>query len=356
MKAVQARESDLLLVARRWAKRGRHTSVERFLDFFPGARTVTSDDALTRPYRLFKAIARRAGQDGYTSHNAGIEAAVLLRLLRRRPAIVHFLYADHDYHYAGRIGRRFGCRMVGSFFFSVEELERRMPDKSHLRHLDLVLASGEAQRRDLERFVEPERLAFLPLGVDTDFFTPPADGEERRDGPPRILQVGINRRDWETLAAVHRALRDEVPGLELHMVGCQDEAPRFAGEPGVVFHGFLEDERLLALYREAALLVLPLLEGGSSNALNEALAAGLPVVATRQPNLEDYVDPVAVTLTPPGDAAAMAAACRPLISGGGPRRRAAAAARRLAERFAWPRVKERLLALYRERLGVEVTP
>lgn len=342
-------EADVLLIARRWARRGAHTSVERFLDYFPDAERLTTDDLWQRPDRLLHLMAVAAHQDGYTIWGVELEIRAVLRALRRRrprPRIVHFLYGDHDYHFSGRFLRRLGVKTVATFFFSIEELERRMPDKGHLAHLDLALATGRAQMEYLARFVDRDRLALLPLGVDTAFFSP---GPANRRVPGRLLQVGANRRDLATLAAAFTLLRHELGDLSLHVVGCEAAAAAFAGVEGVIISDRLTDDELLEAYREAEVLVLPLSEGGSSNALNEALATGLPVVATDQPNLADYATPACVRLVPPGDAGAFARACRDLLVDTSARHDAQGAARRHGLTLDWQEVKGQLVGHY-ERL------
>jgi glycosyltransferase involved in cell wall biosynthesis len=340
-------EAEVLLIARRWARRGEHTSVERFVDYLPRAQVLTTDDLWQRPDRLLHWLATRAPHDGYTIWGVEFEVRAVLRALRpgRRPRIVHFLYGDHDFHHSGRALRRLGVRTVATFYFGVDELDRRVPDPSHLRDLDLVIATGEAQRQHLARLVDPERLAFVPLGVDTDFFCPDSAGSPVSG---RLLQVGLNRRDVDTLVAAYAALRSADDGLSLHLVGCPEMADAFVGIEGVVVADHLDDEALRRAYREAQVLLLPLAEGGSSNALNEALACGLPVVATERPNLVDYADPVAVRLVPPEDPAAMAGACRALLDDPAARSAAGAAGRRWAEAHDWSVVRDQLLALYDE--------
>lgn len=261
-----------------------------------------------------------------------------------RPRIVHFLYGDHDFHFSGRPLRRLGVKTVATFYFSVEELDRRMPDKAHLRHLDLVIATGRAQMAHLAPHVDADRLVLLPLGVDTDFFSP---GEADRRRPRRLLQVGANRRDLVTLAAAFVRLRAELEDVTLQVIGCEAAASVFAGVDGVDVTDRASDEELRAAYREAELLVLPLLEGGSSNALNEALATGLPVVATALPNLADYAPAACVDLVPAGDADA----CRTFLVDGERRAAAGAAARRHALTLDWTVIKGELVRHYERLLG-----
>jgi glycosyltransferase involved in cell wall biosynthesis len=351
---MQLSNNNLMLVARSWHRRSRFTSVERFMDFFPQAQIVTNKHRLKRPARLLKTLSRRARQDGYSSLSAGLEVAALWHLLRTRPRIVHFLYADHDYHYLGQVARRLGAKVVGTFWFSIEEFERRMPDKRHLRQLDLVIASGRKQMDYLSQFVDSRRLAYLPLGVDTAFFRPPAEDQARWQAPLHILQVGINRRDFETARVAFVKLHNCFPGIELHMVGCPEAKTQFNGTPDVVFHPLLDDAQLLAAYQRAVLLLLPLLEGGSSNALNEALATWLPIVATRMPNLDDYASEACVSFCPPADADRMAETCAQLLSDQARWMAASRAAQHMGQQFGWQHIRLQLLDLYKQYLGIEV--
>jgi len=336
---------ELLLVARRWDRRSDHTSVERFLDYFPGAATLTTADLWQRPDRLLHLAAAAARQDGYTIWGVEFEIRAVLRSLspKRRPRIVHFLYGDHDFHFSARSLRALGVRSVATMFFSIEEMERRMPRKGHLAGLDLVLATGSEQMEHLAQFVDRDRLALLPLGVDTDWFSPGAPDQRV---PGRLLQVGANRRDLSTLLAAYDLLSTEIDGLTIQFVGCDPATAVFGGRSGVTVSDHLSDEELRAAYREAEVVVLPLLEGGSSNALNEALACGVPVVATDRPNLADYADDSCLTRVPPGDPGAFAAACRGFLVEPETRAAAALAARDHALTLDWGVVRGRLLEQY----------
>jgi glycosyltransferase involved in cell wall biosynthesis len=169
--------------------------------------------------------------------------------------------------------------------------------------------------------------------------------------PGRLLQVGLNRRDVDTLVAAYAELRAADPSVHLQLVGCPELGPAFAGMDGIEVSPHLDDEGLRAAYREAQVLLLPLAEGGSSNALNEALACGLPVVATERPNLVDYAEPPAVRLVPPASPSAMAAAARDLLDDPVAHAEASAAARRWAEGHDWAVVRDRLFELYGALVG-----
>ena len=121
-------------------------------------------------------------------------------------------------------------------------------------------------------------------------------------------------------------LRAALPeGAELKLAG-----------PG---HGYVGDDELIALYRGAAVLVLPSLYEGFGFPLLEAMACGTPCIASDDPALVE-VSAGAARHVPRGDAAAFAAALEVALDDAG---RAAwqARARTRAAELGWGPVVER---------------
>lgn len=345
--------SQLLLIARRWSQRGQNTDFDHFFNWFPGAKIVTSKDALTTPYRLFKKLGTMTGQDGYTSYSAGIEFAAIKKTLKYRPKLIHFWFADHDYHYAWRMAKLIGARIVGNFFFSIEEFERRIPNKGHLKHLDLITSSGRKQMDYLTQFVSPDKIAYLPLGIDTEFYHPP-NKLERWGKPFTLLHVGTNRRDFHTLKKVFIELKSIFPDIHLEFVHGKEAEDIFKDMDSVKFYPFLSDEELVKVYQKATLLLLPLLEGGSSQTLNEAMATGLPVVTNRLPNLEDYISNSCVSMVPVGNVEMMVSECKRLLEHKDQWESATIAVRENSLQFDFKCIRKQLLEIYKEHLGISV--
>lgn len=175
-------------------------------------------------------------------------------------------------------------------------------------------------------------------------FVPPAQ-REPRDGPFRLLYVGSwsRRKGVDLLEPIMRELGD---GYVLHHTG----RPLHPGIPGMVSLGRLPDvASLVAQYHEADALLMPSrLEGFGLVAL-EAMACGLPVVATRGSALVEVVDDgVTGLLCPADDVHAFAGAIRELAASAQRRRAMGSAGRHRAEReFSLDRMVDGHVDMYR---------
>ena len=153
----------------------------------------------------------------------------------------------------------------------------------------------------------------------------------------------------EAFATVHR----RAPPARLRLAGDGEQRPaleaqvRRLGLAGVVvFEGAVPHHRMPELYAAADVFCLPSLYEGFPLAILEAMAAGLPVVATRVAgNPEAVDDGVHGRLVEAEDAAALAAALLDLIEDPeGRQRMGRQARRRVEEEFSI----ERIGAAYRE--------
>ncbi|HUB75963.1 MAG TPA: glycosyltransferase, partial [Solirubrobacteraceae bacterium] len=94
-------------------------------------------------------------------------------------------------------------------------------------------------------------------------------------------------------------------GVQLHVAGEGSMRARFDGAPGVTFHGFVDRERLARLRAGAAIALIPSRFAETFGfAAAEALAAGLPVAASRVGALPEIVPEEC--LVAPGDPHALA--------------------------------------------------
>jgi glycosyltransferase involved in cell wall biosynthesis len=225
-----------------------------------------------------------------------------------------------------------------------------------------ALVANSKGLRDLAQTVDPRvSVRVIPNGVDVVRFSPGAP-DSSAGGPLRLLFVGRLEpyKGIETLLEAAGQLRGRTSrNLALDLVGdgsLRDHLPEVARRLGlqdmVRFCGLAPPDRMPDVYRQADVFVLPSIVEGMPNVILEAMASGLPVVATRIPGSDELVEPGRTGfLVPPGDAQALAEAVSRLAEQPDLRRVMSTDARLEAQRRSWNRVTEAYLSIYRETIG-----
>lgn len=160
----------------------------------------------------------------------------------------------------------------------------------------------------------------IPNGVDVDRFSPPPVGRTR--GKPVVLSVArfVPDKDQETLVEAFASIADRHPEAELWLVGdgprcdpVRQRARALLPENRVsLLPGRLD---LLPLFHRSTLFVLSSLREGLPNVILEAMAAGLPVVATNVGGIPEVVENGRTgLLVPARDVRAMASALDGLLA------------------------------------------
>jgi phosphatidyl-myo-inositol alpha-mannosyltransferase len=197
----------------------------------------------------------------------------------------------------------------------------------------------------------------VPNGVDLEAAVRATPGSDDR---LRLLFVGRpeERKGLPVLLRAFEALAEHVP-CELVVVGTSaEEVGRHLADPEVLeridARGHVTREELLAAYAEADVLCAPSLSGESFGMiLTEAFAAGTPVVASAIAGYSDVVrDGAEGVLIPPGDPQRLAEELQRLHLEPERRRAMGEAALAGAQRYAWPRVAERVESVYERALSV----
>jgi glycosyltransferase involved in cell wall biosynthesis len=274
----------------------------------------------------------------------------LRRLVREvRPDVVH-AWGRPALRAAALAARP--ARLVGGSLLPPGGRPPGAPDRWLLRRVGGVVAFGPAEAgryRDLG--LRADRVAEVAPAVDLGW-PPPVAGETDGAGVPADGRVVLCVGPLEA----HKGFRDAVwafdilrylyDDLRLVLAGGGSDKPRvedFARVTGsgarVHFPGPVPD--LTPLRRRAALAWVPSRTGGGVGAALEAMAAGLPVIATRQPALAEVIaDGETGLLVPPGDKAALARQTRLLLDDPALARRLGEAGRRAAAAFTPARLAE----------------
>ena len=223
-----------------------------------------------------------------------------------------------------------------------------------VRDLPHVLTVSEsAKRRTVSDFgADPESIRVVHNGIDTELFEPVDRSVDR----PRVMttvSADVPLKGARYLLEAVAEIRETVDA-ELVVVGEFDEGgdcDRLLSELGIAdaveTHSEISYDRMVDLYGTADVAAVPSLYEGFGLPAGEAMACGVPVVATTGGALPEVVGDAGV-LVEPGDAGEMAAAIRELLADDERRRRLGERARRrIVEEFDWERAARETVRTYR---------
>lgn len=216
--------------------------------------------------------------------------------------------------------------------FPLANADRWGPLATKVATADGIVAVTEVGRRALEGLATAKRpVRTVHLGVDTTRFSPAPVRIRTGDGL-QVLYVGRFAPE-KALDVLLRAVA-QVDVAHLTLVGQGPEETRLralaadlAMTDRVRWHGPAEQRDLPALYRQADVFAMTSLNEGIPVVLMEAMACGLPVVATDVGGIAELVTPQTGVLVSPSDPAPVAAALRRLAGDPATRGRMGAAAR-----------------------------
>jgi glycosyltransferase involved in cell wall biosynthesis len=250
-----------------------------------------------------------------------VRLAAIVGELRRDPP--HVIQSQHFFAnlYASGAARALRVRDVGAIRgdgASERRANGAIPGRLSLRYPRHIAANSRAAiSRAIECGVAADRLTLLPNVVDTDQFRPK---ERVPDSKVRLLAVGrwTPGKRFDRFAQVVTELKRQltVP-IEGVIVTSADRDPRAVAEwagpdAAITFDGPHAD--LVPTYTAADLLVLTSDAEGTPNVLLEAMACGLPVVATSVGGVPDLVRHGETGfLVSPGDDRALVEAVKALV-------------------------------------------
>ena len=206
-----------------------------------------------------------------------------------------------------------------------------------------------------------DRMRLVPVGVDPELFTPLPHIERK---PGRLITTAsadVALKGLAYLIEAMVALREEGRDISLTIIGrpkpgkSMDLIDRYNLHPHIEFVSGVSDQRIVELYAEAELAVVPSLYEGFSLPAIEAMCTGTPLVATDGGALPEVTgaDGETVFRCTAGDVSSLATSIRQALDQ--PEARAAigtAGRQRVTERWSWRHCAELTVDQYREVLDM----
>lgn len=290
-------------------------------------------------------------------------------LIRRDPDLMHVYFGNTGVHLLPLI-RAWDRPTILSFHGM--DVQARPEEKGYLQKLREVLKivplvlvrSDSIGRRLVDLGCAEEKIRLNRTGIPLDRF-PTVERVAPTDGAWHFVQACrlIPKKGLPTALRAFHVVAKDFPKARFTLAGTgpmQGELERLCAELGlgerVHFTGFLDQARLRELYEQAHVFLHPselapdANQEGVPNSMLEAMASGLPVIATRHGGIPEAVDHEGQgLLVPEKQPAALAEAigrlCRDVNLWA---QLGKSAARRVMEEFAQARQIERLEAAYLE--------
>lgn len=231
------------------------------------------------------------------------------------------------------------------------------------RRLDRIITVSENSFKDIhaDHKVDTDRMNIVPVGVDPDLFKP-VPGVKRKPGMLiTTASADVAMKGLRYLLEAVAKLRTERPEVTLTVIGRPKEggeSERTIRELGledvITFVSGVSDERIVELYNEAEVAVVPSLYEGFSLPAIEAMSTGIPLVATTGGAIPEVVgkDGETAFSVPPGDSGALAAKIGYVLDH--PRIAAkvgGAGRQRVIDHWSWRHTAERTVDQYRALLA-----
>ena len=226
------------------------------------------------------------------------------------------------------------------------------------RRMNHIMTVSESSKVDIaaDHKVDPEHIHVVPVGVDPEMFRP-VPGVRRVPG--RIVTTAsadVAMKGLKYLLEAVAKLRTE-RNVELVIIGRPTEGSASAdlfAELGLTdcvswVHG-VSDERIVELYSEAEVAVVPSLYEGFSLPAIEAMSCGVPLVTTTGGALPEVAGSHGETCfqVPPGDGEALAAMLGTVLDQPDVRDRVGANGRqRVIDQWSWHHTAEQTVDQYR---------
>jgi glycosyltransferase involved in cell wall biosynthesis len=226
------------------------------------------------------------------------------------------------------------------------------------RQASSVVAVSQELRRLALQCSPSTPMQVIYNGVDPLRFSPPS--YRRNAGPLKLVCVSrlIDRKGLDYLLAALAGLRDQ--SIQLVIIGTGAKEPQLRAAAvrlnltaRVKFLGYRPNDELCRHLREADVFVLPTLSEAFANVVLEAMACGLPVIASAVGGIPELVEEgVNGLLVPPGDTDRLASAIARMARDPALRRQLSRNnVERVRQKFTWAHAAGQYQSIYAHALG-----
>ena len=191
------------------------------------------------------------------------------------------------------------CPLIVTFHAASDLPYQRFKNYPKGLNIDIAVVVATSQIIRMRRLIEPQKIVYIPHGIDTDRFQP--GGQKLDLSKMRVLIVGDHMRDWLVIHKVIDEINLRGLDVEFHVVTHVRNFSYLIGCSNLIYHSGISETQLIGLYRNTDVLFLPLTNATANNSILEALACGTPVISTSVGGVPDYVNDESGWLLPVGD-------------------------------------------------------
>jgi glycosyltransferase involved in cell wall biosynthesis len=236
--------------------------------------------------------------------------------------------------------------------------------KSPLQNADAVLALTEDMKREMQK-VCPREVSVIPNGISLEKFK--VSSRYKKESTRTVIFVGRLHpvKGIQYLIEAMTIVHQKMPDTKLIIVGDGAERSRLEKHVKeldlndcIQFAGKVPQERIPEFMHQADIFVLPSLSEGFPSVLLEAMASGLPVIATSVGGIPELIDEgingFLVNIKRPDE---IADRILTLMQNDDIRKEMSANNREKAELFTWDMVADKVEMIYRSNcVEIEVVP
>ena len=221
-----------------------------------------------------------------------------------------------------------------------------------------IVVNSEYMRKNVIYWygLDRNKVVVIPNGVDLKIFTDKYD-RILLDGEPSILYVGHFSRlkGVDILIQAIANLTSEFPNIKLHLVGRGNDrffalqAKKLGIEKHIIFHSWAQQSMIASYYKSANICVFPSRLEGFGIVILEAMASGIPVVASDIPSFRELIsNGINGCLFKTEDAGALSKEIKALYQNPFLRNEILHNAFEKVKNYSWEKIADKYISLYKE--------